>query len=88
MGRRWNRKGRIGKLRLIKEHMPASVQAIGLNIKTQKSFRNIRVTQENAFSNPMFKFVFSVRPKVRVASTTKHLKGSNIWMKTIKLEPG
>ena len=68
--------------------MPASVQAIGLNIKTQKSLRNIRVTQENAFSGPMFKFVFSVRPKVRVASTTKHCKGSNIWMRTIKFELG
>ena len=67
--------------------MPASVQAIGLNIKTHKSLRNIRVPQENAYSGPMLKFVFSVRPKVRVASTTKHLKGNNIWMKTIKLEP-
>ena len=88
MGRRWNRRRRIGKLRFIKQHIPASVQAIGLNIKTQKPLRNIRVTQENAFSSPMFKFAFSVRSNVRVASTTKHLKGSNIWMRTIKLEPG
>ena len=77
-----------GKLRLIKQHMPASVQAIGLNIKTQKPLRNIRVTQKNAFSSPMLKFVFSVRSNVRVASTTKHLKRSNIRMRTIKLEPG
>ena len=67
--------------------MPASVQAIGLNIKTQKPLRNIRVTQENAFSGPMLKFVFSVRSNVRVASTTKHFEASNIWMRTIKLEP-
>ena len=68
--------------------MPASVQAIGLNIKAQKSLRDIGVTQENAFSGPMLKFVFSVRSNVRVASTAKHLKGSNIRMRTIKLEPG
>ena len=67
--------------------MLASVQGIGLNIKTQIPLKNIRVTQENAFSSPMLKFVFSVRSNVRVASTTKHFKGSNIWMRTIKLEP-
>ena len=77
-----------GKLRLIKQHMIANVQAIGLNIKKQIPLRNIRITQENALSSPMLKFVFSVRSNVRVASTTKHFKRSNIWMRAIKLEPG
>ena len=68
--------------------MLASVQGIGLNIKTQIPLRNIRITQENAFSTPTLKFMFSVRSNVRVASTTKHFKGSNIWVRAIKLEPG
>ena len=67
--------------------MSEGVQAIRLNIKTQITLRNRRITQENTFSSPMLKFVFSVWSNVRVACTTKHFKRSDIWMRAIKLEP-
>lgn len=68
------------KLGLITQYMPASVQVVRLDIKTQIPLRNRRITQENNFSSPMLQFVFSVWSNVRVASTTKHSKGSDIWM--------
>ena len=63
MWKRGNMRRSRRKLGLIKLYMLASVQVIRLDIKTQIPLRNIRITQENAFCGPMFKFVFSVRPR-------------------------
>ena len=54
--------------------MSGSVSPICMRIKTQIPFTMSRITNENAFPSSGFKFMGSVRSKVKVIGTTKNFE--------------
>lgn len=65
--------------------MPGGVYTICLRIKTKKSFRMSRITNENTVSSSGFKLMSSVRSKIGITCTTKIFKVSKVRRGVVEL---